>query len=467
MDTPEQAAYSRSTTPDRLARELRGDLEKIVAKAMAKEPERRYPSAEQLREDLVRYLQRQPVLARPDSIGYRARRFVQRHWAATLAAALVVLAIAGGTVATAYQASVARTERAKAERRFQDLHKLANSFLFEFDESIRNVQGTTEARALIVRRALEYLNKLALESQNDARLQRDLAAAYEKVSDIQGNINGPNLGDQKAARDSGRRALSIRESLAASDPANVELQRELASSYKKVAELTWLAGDPEHADETSKRHLALVEQLHAKGAADELTLGSAYTERGWILMAAKGDEKGLGENSRKAVAILDRVVAAEPRNLAARAALGRSYEMLAGSLGDAREKWPEITNWYRRSLDMKVELMRAQPQNPVYKKSAAAGYNDLGHAYQVMGQYRSALECHREALRILEEMAAADPGNRDISRAVAIAANGVGSTLVELKDGSGAMRSLEPLARFAGGDSGPEQYHRAVPTGDG
>jgi tetratricopeptide (TPR) repeat protein len=97
----------------------------------------------------------------------------------------------------------------------------------------------------------------------------------------------------------------------------------------------------------------------------------------------------------------------------------------------------------------------------VYNKTAAAGYDDLGHAYQVMGQPEAALRCHRESLHILEKMAAADPGNRDLSRAAAIAANGVGSTLVDLKDGAAAIpylkRSLASLAAI------PDQTSIIVP----
>jgi hypothetical protein len=78
-----------------------------------------------------------------------------------------------------------------------------------------------------------------------------------------------------------------------------------------------------------------------------------------------------------------------------------------------------------------------------------------------MGQLRPALDCHRESLRILERMAAADPGNQDLRRAVAIAANGVGSTLVDLDDGAAAVpylkRSLASLAAI------PDQGSIIVP----
>ena len=103
-----------SASADR-ARALRGDLDTIVAKAMDKEPARRYASAEALADDLRRHLAGEPVAARPASRAYRARLFVRRHRGAVAGAAAVALALVGGIVATTWQARIARAEAAKAE----------------------------------------------------------------------------------------------------------------------------------------------------------------------------------------------------------------------------------------------------------------------------------------------------------------------------------------------------------------
>ena len=96
-------------------RELRGELDNIVLKAIQKEPARRYASVEQFDEDLRRYLVRQPVLAQRDSLGYRTRKFVARHRGAVAAAAVMVLLLSAGVVATAIEARIAGIERARAE----------------------------------------------------------------------------------------------------------------------------------------------------------------------------------------------------------------------------------------------------------------------------------------------------------------------------------------------------------------
>lgn len=121
--TPESIASTREGTPDKLRRRLAGDLENVVLMAMRKEPQRRYASAEQLSEDLSRHLGSLPVIARPDTAGYRAAKFVTRHKAGVAAAALLVLILLAGIVATAWQAKIAaaesrraRIEAAKAQR---------------------------------------------------------------------------------------------------------------------------------------------------------------------------------------------------------------------------------------------------------------------------------------------------------------------------------------------------------------
>ncbi|MGE0641776.1 MAG: serine/threonine-protein kinase, partial [Thermoanaerobaculia bacterium] len=119
----EALAARRRSDPARLRRELRGDLGLVLRKATRTEIERRYSSVEQLAADLGRYLAGHPIEARPDSVAYRARRFVARHTAAVLAAALVFATLAVATIFSTrmfLRADAARgeaeTQRAAAER---------------------------------------------------------------------------------------------------------------------------------------------------------------------------------------------------------------------------------------------------------------------------------------------------------------------------------------------------------------
>src|SRR6202041_13462 len=117
-------AAKRSTTPDKLRRLLRGDLDTILAKALKKEPAERYSSATALADDLRRYLESEPIRARPDALSYRAVKFVRRNRTATALAGLVVLATAAGVAATWMQVRTARTQRDLAVRQFSRAERI-------------------------------------------------------------------------------------------------------------------------------------------------------------------------------------------------------------------------------------------------------------------------------------------------------------------------------------------------------
>ena len=108
------AADARSTRAARLRRELAGDLDNIILRALRKQPDERYPSVPALAEDVRRHLGHQPILARPESMAARTRKFVRRHRAGVVAASLVALALGTGVAGVWWQAQVARTEARKA-----------------------------------------------------------------------------------------------------------------------------------------------------------------------------------------------------------------------------------------------------------------------------------------------------------------------------------------------------------------
>jgi serine/threonine protein kinase len=103
----------------RRRRELRGDLDNILAKALKKAPEERYPGAGELAADLRRYLDRQPVAARPDTLRYRVGKFVLRHRAAVAAAGLAASALASVTLIALSQMTEARRQRDEAREQTQ------------------------------------------------------------------------------------------------------------------------------------------------------------------------------------------------------------------------------------------------------------------------------------------------------------------------------------------------------------
>jgi eukaryotic-like serine/threonine-protein kinase len=109
-----QHARALNTTPQQLARTLRGDLDNIVAKALHKSPTDRYPTADAFAADLQRYLNHEPVSARADSLPYRAGKFVRRHRLGVAGASSILFALLIGIVGTTWQTIEARRQRDQA-----------------------------------------------------------------------------------------------------------------------------------------------------------------------------------------------------------------------------------------------------------------------------------------------------------------------------------------------------------------
>lgn len=120
------SAARYGTTPARLRRTLRGDLDTIVAKALKKNPSHRYPSVTAMADDLRRYLRHEPISARPDTLEYRAARFVRRHIAGVSATAAVVMLVTGMTWVHTGRLSA---ERDRAQREAAKAVKVSNLLL--------------------------------------------------------------------------------------------------------------------------------------------------------------------------------------------------------------------------------------------------------------------------------------------------------------------------------------------------
>lgn len=233
--SPSAAAQTAGESSDSLP----ADLDNITLKALRREPERRYTSVEAFADDIRRYLDGRPVTARPNTLAYRASRFVRRHRTPVAAAAIVLIAVIAGVTVSLWQAAIARAERDRAERRFQEVRQLSRSFLFEIAPKMERLQGSTETRELLVRRSLEYLDGLAAERGDEPDLMSELALAYQKVGDLQGNPGNPNLGDLAGAVESYQKAGSIVLEL----PESPEKRLRLAAIGNELGNIRFAQGE--------------------------------------------------------------------------------------------------------------------------------------------------------------------------------------------------------------------------------
>ena len=286
---------------------LRGDLDRIVTTALRKDPAQRYPSVEALAEDLRRFLDGRPVLARGDSTTYRAFKFVRRHRVGMAAAALVVLAIVAGIAATLVQTQRARTARALAERRVEEVRQLVNTLLFDFNDAAADLPGAAAARERVNTTAIEYLDRITGPG-SDVPPDGALAAAWERVGDV-----AVAAGDGPRALRSYQRAHAIRTALVPAGDTRAALLAT-ARGLRPLGDAMYLGDVRDSAFVLYRAAAAAAEQLAGDSTRDSLA--------GHLLVAANArlcDRlEGAVDDARRACRLATRVGARllerEPNN---------------------------------------------------------------------------------------------------------------------------------------------------------
>jgi non-specific serine/threonine protein kinase/serine/threonine-protein kinase len=447
----------------KLSKLLTGDLDNIILKALRKEPQRRYSSVEQFAGDIRCHLEYLPVIACKDTFSYRTSKFITRHRAGVAAAVMVALVLLAGLMITRRESQIARAQQARAERRFNDVRRLAHSLVFEIHDSIEAVPETTTARKLITQRSLEYLDSLAQEAEGEWSLQSELAAAYIKVGDVQGQSYSANLGDTQGALASYRKALTIHQTLAAGDLENPANRLELARCHNKVDDMLAKMGELSDASASYREARFIAESLVAQDPTSldkghELTL--TYTRSGYVL-EDMGDNAASLAGHREALAVAQKQITAHPADPLACHDLATSYHNvghLLAKTGSVREgleiyrkglavcEWrsaddPESTQantrgwlddylemgWMLTQLGNKKEafenlhkalaigrrLAAADPQNALASSDLSACYEGVGDSQVAFGDTIMALESYRQAITIREQLSAKDPENSE------------------------------------------------------
>jgi len=397
----------------RLARRLEGDIDAIVQKALRREPERRYPGAAEMAEDLRRHLAGQQVEARPDTVAYRVGKFVRRNRAGVAAAVLVVLALVAGLAATSWQARVARANARRAQR-VQDF--LVGIFQGSDPSNARGEKVT----------AREILAAGTRRIETDLRGEPEVQAAlYDSVAQIQ-----TSLGALPEAQALAERALADRRRLfGADDPRTMQSLVTLAKVRTALADekdaeklvrraLPVLAAAyGEDGDETLRARELLVDLLVNQGSNEE-ALAAAQT-----LLASRRRRSGDGspdtannlhqvgmiqegmsryddaeKTYRQTIAILDRTVGVEdPRSANAHATLAEllSYR---GRRAEAEKEFAITLAAQRKSLGS---------EHP----DVAGTLIDLGFLYLNERRYAEADATLEESLRIYRALDSANAAN--------------------------------------------------------
>jgi tetratricopeptide (TPR) repeat protein len=356
------------------ARELAGDLDTIVLKAIEPETARRYTSAQQLAEDLERYLTGLPVLARADSVTYRAAKFVRRHRAGVAALIVLGIALAVGLAGTLWQARVAAGERDRAALEARKA-QVITSFLVD-------VLGSADPRARGPEVTLAEVLDVAAQ-----RAEQELAGQPEQLEAMRATIGATQVrrGRAKEALPLLQKALAQRERrLGPAHPDVAEVLQELGDAYAGI-------GDTAAAEPILRRAVDIRRQTAGPEAAATASalnsLGSLYTQEGKLVEAV--------ETQRTALAIRRTVLGNEHPDVVP------SLNNLAVPLGTLG-RWDEALPLHKEALALVLKVRG--PEHP----DVAAAMTTLAYAFESVGRFPEALEYYAKALPLRRKLLGAD-----------------------------------------------------------
>ena len=206
----------------------------------------RYVTVEQFDDDIRRHLERRPVKARAGTWRYLAGRFAVRNKLPLATATAVLLTMAVGLVMVEQQRRVAIAEKARAEKHFASVRKLANAFVFDIHDEIDTLPGSLKVREKLIKTSLQYLDSLASEAGNDPDLIVELAASYRRIGNIQGQPGSANLGMLSDSQANMEKAKKLYISLGNYKAGDIDVQRghlvlryALARLYAQKGDKRW------------------------------------------------------------------------------------------------------------------------------------------------------------------------------------------------------------------------------------
>jgi serine/threonine protein kinase/TolA-binding protein len=364
-DTSAGTAEARSTEPSQLASMLLGDLDWIAMKALEKDRARRYGTPSELAADIRRYLNHEPVVARPASVGYQLRKYARRHRVAVGVASGLVLVLAAFSVLQALQLRRITRERDRANRERDRATRITDfmTSMFKVSDPSQARGNSVTAREILDKASNDLGTGLAKDPEVQSQMMQVMASTYQ------------NLGLYPRAHELAKRALDSRQSIFGSDD---------PKTLESMAQLGFILDREGHyADAEKLERQALAGERRILGAEDPLTLETMDH-----LANALGHEGHYDEEEkleREAIEVGTRTLGPE------------NEQMLraTGDLGVAlfnQGRYAEAEKVYRQLVDVEHRVLG--PDDPRTLKAMG----NLGLTLKSQGRVAEAESLYREVL---------------------------------------------------------------------
>jgi serine/threonine protein kinase/tetratricopeptide (TPR) repeat protein len=452
---------NRSTELRKLSALVRGDLDWIVMKALEKDRNRRYETANGFAQDLQRYLADEPVLACPPSMGYRFRKFAQRNRATVLTAAAILFVLVAGIAGTTFGLIRADHRRAEAEQARSDeatQRQIADAerkraeeaewqtladYRASTDEAIEHLIGSKPdpgpREKEYLERTLKRWQAFAARQGDDERSQAIRAEGHNRVAML-----WARLGRREEARTEYETARDLYKELAAAFPAVPLYQQNLANNHNNLGFMLAGLGQGDAARTEYETARDLRKKLVA--AFPDVTkyqqeLARTHNHLG-TLLAGLGQGDAARTELGAARDLQQKLVAAFPDVREYQQELARVHNNLGTLLADQRQ--PDAARKeFETARGLQQKLAAAFPDVPKYQQELAQTRDNLGFLLAGLGQgdaARTELEAARD---LFKKLAAAFPAVPEYQLGLANAHNNLGTLLADQGQLDAARNELE------------------------
>ncbi len=452
--------HEEPSPPRRINPAIPVDLETIVLKAISKSPPQRYATAEELADDLRRFLEGKPTLARRPTPADRAGKWIRRH-KTVVASAVILMAIAlvGFAVSTLLIVrahSNTKAALAQADANYRQARGVVDRLGTRYAEALADVPGAEQVRRELLRDTLGYYQQFIELAGDDPALQADLAvthfkagtiterigqkqkalAAYRRAKHIlQGLVQDQpevdkhrsdlalchnNLGllwsqsgKTAEAQSAYQAAIDIQKALIADRPGRPEFHSELALSYCNLGLLQSQTGRVSQAERSYLAAIAIQEQLRDDHTAEsqqsepkyEAALAISYNNLSFLY--SKTDTAEAERFCRKALSIQDKLARAHPKVVKYQGDQALSYNNLGALQNRAREtsgRPDDAEASYLQAIAIQQRLVRIAPLVVRFRRDLAITHNNLGRLRSKAQQPQKAGESFAEARATLEDL---------------------------------------------------------------
>jgi tetratricopeptide (TPR) repeat protein len=314
-------------------------------------------------------------------------------------------------------------------------------------DAIHRLEGGQEARAMLVETARHYLQSLAVDAGEDHTLIAELASAWQRLGDVQGEVDAASLGAVEDAADSYEHALALQLRLAVLRPGDAEVLREIGVLHTRLGDLAYAAGDADGALHYFRRAAELTWEVishHPASASARRNLGICHDKIGRALLRLGRVQPALA-HERLSLAMCEARALAEPSDVQARRDLAANTQHLGDFLLAARDPalLREVDALHERSFCLAESLVLEDPHNAEVQRTFALAQLRLGDLAARRGDPQGMLDAWRRSATGLAQLVSADPGDATARHDLNLVRIKIAVGLKQQGDLTGALAELE------------------------